>query len=276
MANSLGMLYMSKRSFWSIFWPAWQQVFCLTNITSSFAKTGIWPYNPEPILSMITRPIPEAQYHSPRALKTPMTSHAVRRIQHQFRIAPNSPLLAKVFRANERLTAQHDIDQHQLQGLKDAFEAEKKKRQRGKRLNLLGEEGTGPQFFSPARIEAAKAYQASKDEEEVQRQQGIQEKKAQAANKRIEKVERPKIATEKKAQKAIEKQLQKSLQESIRQPIRKPAAIPKRCTKLSKTPNQRSKQPSMLHGVIAANWGEGGHIATASGRSIQRPARFAQ
>ena len=157
MANSLGMVSMSKRSFWGVFWPAWQQAFNLANITSGFAKTGIWPYNPEVVLSIITKPVPEAPHYTPRMLRTPMTSHAVRRIQQQYRIAPNSPLLAKVFLANERLTAQHSIDQHTLKGLMDTLKAEKKKRQRGKRLNLLGEEGSRPQFFSPARIEAIKA-----------------------------------------------------------------------------------------------------------------------
>ena len=205
-----------------------------------------------------------------------MTSYAVRRIQQQFRLAPNSPLLAKVFRANERLTAQHDIDQHEVRGLKDALRAEKKRRQRGKRLNLLGEEATGPQFFSPASIEAARARQASKDDEEVQRQRDIQEKKAQADNRKAEKVKQQKIAAEKKAQKAIEKQLQKSLQESIEQPIRKPAAKPKRYTKSSKTPSQRSMQLSRLNEVIAADGGDGGNMATSSGRRFQRPARFAQ
>ena len=156
------------------------------------------------------------------------------------------------------------------------MKAEKKKRQRGKRLNLLGEEGIGSQFFSPARIEAARAYQASKDDDEVQRQQDIQERKAQAANRKVEKVEKQKIAEEKRTQKAIDKQVQKSLQESIQQPIKKPAAIPKRRTKLSKTPSHRSKQSNMLNEVIAANDGEGGNMATSSGRRVQRPARFAQ
>ena len=89
-----------------------------------------------------------------------MTSHAIRRIQQQYRKAPSSPLIAKVFRANERLVSQHSIDQHVVKGLITALKDEKKKRRRGKRLNLVGDEDIGPQFFSPARVEAARAWQA--------------------------------------------------------------------------------------------------------------------
>ena len=77
-------------------------------------------------------------------------------------------MLELVFRANERLAAQHSIDEHEKRGLTEALRAEKKKRQRGKRLNLLGEEDVGPQFFSPSRILAARAFQAAKRAKEEQ------------------------------------------------------------------------------------------------------------
>ena len=102
-----------------------------------------------------------------------MTSHAIRRIQQEYRRAPSSPLVAKLFKANEQLVSQHSIDQYVLRGLTNALKAEKKRRIRGKRLNLIGQEDIGPQFFSLARIEAARAYQALKDAEEAQKQQSI-------------------------------------------------------------------------------------------------------
>ena len=39
---------------------------------------------------------------------------------------------------------------------------EKKKRRRSKRLNLLDQEDSGPQFWSPIKIVAAREYQALK------------------------------------------------------------------------------------------------------------------
>jgi hypothetical protein len=81
-----------------------------------------------------------------------MTYRAIRRAQRQYRNTPDSPLLAKIFRGNKRLTAQHSIDQHVVKGLVTALKDEKKRRKRSKRLNLLGEEDSGPQFFNPGRI----------------------------------------------------------------------------------------------------------------------------
>ena len=278
-ANSLGMISMSKRSFWGVFWPAWKEAFLPINITSGFTKTGIWPFNPVLVLSKIVQPPSQEAPPSHQGLRTPMTSHAVRRIQQQYRKAPSSPLIAKVFRANERLVSQHSIDQHTLKGLVNALKDEKKKRRRGKRLNLVGDEDVGPQFFSPARVEAARTWQALKDAEEVQRQQGIQDKKATAAMKKAqkeeEKVQKQQIAIERRIQKAANQQVQNALKESLNKRNGKQAAIRKQSTKLPKAQNKRNKQPIRPHEVIATDGGEGVVLATSSGRRVQCPRRFA-
>lgn len=271
MANSLGMASMSKRSFWGVFWPAWQKAFVPANIISAFSKTGIWPFNLTIVLSEITMQLIEAPV-SPQRLKTPMTSHAVRRLQQQYHKAPSSPLLNKLFRANERLVSQHSINQHTLHGMIEAFKLEKKKRRRGKRLNLTRDEDSGPQFFSPARVEAARTWQASKDAEEVQRQQSIQESKAAIAMKKLEK---QKIATEKRIQKAAEKQLQKSFQDSLIRYKRIDKSSLKPTTKLTKSQNRRTKQLKKRGKSVVVDREEDVVLATSSGRRVRRPMRFA-
>jgi hypothetical protein len=134
---------MSKNKFWSIFWPAWQQAFSPANIASGFAKTGIWPYAPDKIFTRIIKLSIDNTAIS-QIVKTPMTCRAVRRAQREFRNTPNSSLLDKIFRANKRLAAQYSIDQHVVRGLTTALQDKKKRRKRGKRLNLLGEEDSGP------------------------------------------------------------------------------------------------------------------------------------
>ena len=74
-----------------------------------------------------------------------------------------------------------------IKGLCNTLQDEKKRRKRGKRLNLLGEEDSGPQFFSPRRVQAAREFQAAKEEEEAQRQLDISEKRRQATAKRLQK-----------------------------------------------------------------------------------------
>jgi hypothetical protein len=78
-----------------------------------------------------------------------------------------------------------------IAGLKRVVILEKKKRQRGKHLNLLGEEDSGLQFFSPGRIQAARERQEAKKAEEAQRQLDIDARKAlAAANKQRKEMEK--------------------------------------------------------------------------------------
>ena len=174
MFNSLGMTNMSKRAFWSVFWPAWQQTFTKENTASGFEKTGVFLLNSSIILDKITKPKPSIKnIQSSDILKTPMTGRAVRRIQKAYKEKPNDLLLWKIFIANERLAADHSIDQHIIKGLCEALKNKKKRRKRGKRLNLLGEEDNGPQFFSSARVQAARAWQASKNDEKTRKQEAV-------------------------------------------------------------------------------------------------------
>jgi hypothetical protein len=50
--------------------------------------------------------------------------------------------------------------------LNKALQIEQKRRKKGKRLNLLGEDDVRPQFWSPCRIQAALRFQDEKDAKE--------------------------------------------------------------------------------------------------------------
>jgi hypothetical protein len=95
--------------------------------------------------------------------------------------------LDKIFQANIDLAAQVAIQKHIISGLKEAIQIEKKKRQRGKKLNLLGEEDCGPQFFSPRRIQAARLYRDAKEAIREADRQRITNKKSQAAANKVQK-----------------------------------------------------------------------------------------
>ena len=168
MFNSLNMVGMSKRSFWGIFIIAWRKAFNTQNIESAFRKTGIFPYNPQLILDVITKPSSIESSESTSPIKTPMTSRSTRRMHKLYFKQPSDLLLTKIIRANERLVSEHAIDQHIIQGLNTALKIEKKRRQRGKGLNLLGEEASGPQFFSPSKVHAARDVLKAKETEKLQ------------------------------------------------------------------------------------------------------------
>ena len=219
------MVSMFKRAFWNVFWPAWQRAFCQKNVVSGFEKTGVFLYNPSIILDKITKKQPIKAFIS---LKTPITSRAVRRMGRVYKYKPKDTFISKFLRANERLAAEHSINQHVVKGLIEALRQEKKRRNKGKRLNLLGEEDSGPQFFSPARVQAAREYQAVKEEDELAKRQAIEDRKAQAVVKKKQKeedkekkaaalAERRRMAEEAKATKAAERQAQKELKEAAKQ-----------------------------------------------------------
>ena len=54
--KSLSIVSMSKRMFWSLFQAAWTQSFTAKNIASAFKTTGIFPFNPDPMLATIQKP----------------------------------------------------------------------------------------------------------------------------------------------------------------------------------------------------------------------------
>ena len=87
-----------------------------------------------------------------------MTSRAIRHIYRAYKFKPAKSWLSKILRVNERLAAEHSIDQHVIRGLMEALKHEKKRRRRGKRLNLLGQEESGPQFFSLTKVQAAREH----------------------------------------------------------------------------------------------------------------------
>ena len=78
MFNSLGLTNISKRTFWSVFLPAWKKAFSPANIASGFRKTGVFPYDPLQILNTIAKSQSTSPSHLPTSPKTPLTGRGVR------------------------------------------------------------------------------------------------------------------------------------------------------------------------------------------------------
>ena len=280
MADSLGMVSITKRAFWHIFWPAWQQAFTENNIASGFQKTGIWPVDPLLMLSKITKPLPIIPNTSPGP-KTPMTCRAIRRIGRVYQKSPTSTIVKKVIWAAEKLASQRSIDQHTITGLTEALRNEKKRRQRGKRLNLLGENDSGPQFFSPGRIQAAREYQIQKSANETLRQQEIANIKALAATKRAQKeadrIQRS-IATTRRREIAAEAKIQKAINRQAQQELKKAAASQsdtrRQFKSLKKAPKPIGRPRDILSTGLATIQKKEVVLATSRGRQVHRPQRF--
>ncbi|KAI9656988.1 MAG: hypothetical protein M1829_000361 [Trizodia sp. TS-e1964] len=209
-----------------------------------------------------------------------MTGKAVQQFQKACKKSSSDKLIKKLFTANERLAAEVSITNHINRGLQNALKKEVKKRKRGIRLDLTGGEESGPQFFSPSRVEAARTMQAPKETEELERRQAIDSCKTSAALKKLEKeqekvqkaaalADKQRLATEAKLAKIAKPQARKELSETA------PKKLPKRSVAIApsdKLPNQLEERSRNLVEVVKT---EVAKIATSMGSRVQLPSRFA-
>ena len=134
-----------------------------TNILSVFAKTGIWPYNPHIVLSVV---IPLRQETppeiSPDTIATPYTAKCMRQFSRKYMKNPTKEAIRKLIKANETNSARVSIAEHRAEGLKEALQIEKKKRCRGKKLNLTGDPAGKAQFFRTAEVIIAQVLETEK------------------------------------------------------------------------------------------------------------------
>ena len=195
--SSQSFTRVTKRNFWSLFREVWRTALINTNIYAGFSTTGIWPINATKVFQQLhikTLSPPTSDNELKR--KTPKSVRGVRRAIKAFK-AEELDLnkgLDLIIRATEKLVIEKDILQHENKGLRTALVAEKKRRKRGKAMDLFAKDEPGQtMFFSPGKIAAVRL-----------RQQELEgQKERQKFAKEAEK-ERKAVEREQKAQKARE------------------------------------------------------------------------
>ena len=165
-----------------------------------------------------------------------------------------------------------------IRGLEQALKNKKKKRQRGKRLNLIRKEDTSAQFFGFQEIQAARDYQAIKEEEEVQQQQDIINRKAlTAANKQQKekkKLQKAEIAAEKQVTKAAEMQLRTEAKKAVQTQYQQQLMLSKQSTVPTKSYTPQKKQITTSTKLFITAEAKPTELVISRGRQIQRPERF--
>ncbi len=219
--NSLGLTTISKRSFLSVFRPAWEAAFSAKNIKSGFEKTGIYPFNPLIVLKTLQSPQSRVEVVI-QAPKTPITSKELRQFERQCRRSPSKKNIDTLFKATYKLAAQHEIDEHIKKGLISALTDETKRRTRGKKLNLLGEEGGKAILFSTEEVQKAKRLQKEREEEEeaekaakeAEKKENQQRRAAEALQKALRAQERKLTAAANKAEREAAIEARKEAREA--------------------------------------------------------------
>ena len=194
---------MTKRMFWPIFKRAWDQSLTEANILSAFAKTGIWPYNPHIVLSVVVPLRPETLPEvPPDTIATPYTVKCMRQFSKTCTKNPTKEAIRKLIKANEANSARASIAEHRAEGLKEALQIEKKKRRQGKKLNLTGEPSGRAQFFGSEEVKIA---QARENERVTKAEQDKLDKEKRKEDAKIVKAIDLQVRAEKREREKLEK-----------------------------------------------------------------------
>jgi hypothetical protein len=125
-----GLCRISKREFFSLFWPAFQSAFTEKNISSSWEKTGLYPFNPERVLNQITtsrsdiRPL--SSFNSIGSSALLITDwRVIRRLMKDVVGEVLGLEVRKLSNTLEKLTTENLILKHENEGLRQAVFIEK-------------------------------------------------------------------------------------------------------------------------------------------------------
>ena len=296
--KSEGHTSISKRDFFSLFWPAFEAAFTKENIASAWSKSGIWPFDPQKVLKSFTETqnartssrrstqrssnSPPSVYNSPsktkrlRSMLNASSSHSDYKTQKTLQRLGDTVLglSAKLVLANLRV-------KHLSESL---YEEEGRKKKRRKVVDELRESGPSETLFmSPSKIQRTRDIASSR---ELEKQQLQDEKKARAQARAQEKAqkeveaqrrrdERTAAACARKAAAAQKKAAAQAAREARR--AHKQLESQSRTTKRQSRSHSKRRTATQKPVNVLPELTVAKHVqraVTASGRAVRRPARF--
>jgi hypothetical protein len=239
-------------------------------------------------LAKIQKPVPLPKTR-PTTERTPLTTKAIRQFTIRFQQSPSKERANRASKALLVLAAEKSIVVHENHGLREALLLEQKKRKKGKRLNLCGENDTGAMYWAADTVAKAVEFQAEKErlqqlEDEAKEQRKVQ-RAANALKKREEQIA--------KEQRQAAKQLVKDLAaanpiplktpKSRSLPVKSDAIKTKKPARAKLTTKQLASKPSLIVKLplrdhcrtsIAKKEDAGLSRESRGGRKIKTPARY--
>ena len=208
-----------------------------------------------------------------------MTVKGLRYFQRSCLQDPSVTKIKKLIRANEILLARTSIAEHRARNLQQALQIEKKKRKRGTRLNLAGDETSHGQWFGAPEIMRARA----KLEEKTAQEEALIAEKVQ---KKTEKEDKKRQQEQERAVKALQRDIKRQAKEEEKAEKARAAVVKKTANKKLIKPKKSAKKACIIgskpkkavsrslvgkkgvQGVLSAVKGEMAQMTSKSGRKI--------
>ena len=296
--KSEGHTSISKRDFFSLFWPAFEAAFTKENIASAWSKSGIWPFDPQKVL----KSFPEAQSARTRSRRS------TQRASNNPPSVYDSPSKTKRLRSMLNASSSHSDykTQKTLQRLGDTvlglsaklvlanlrvkhlsesfYKEEGRKKKRRKVVDKLRESGPSETLFmSPSKIQRTRDIASSR---ELEKQQLQDEKKARAQARAQEKAQKQVEAQRRRDERtaaACARKTAAAQKKAAAQAAREARRAHKQRESRSRTTSKPSrndtkrrmaaqKPVNVLPELTVAKPVQ--RATTASGRAVRRPARF--
>lgn len=218
MQATQGLCKMNKAQFYKLFKPAFEKAFSEKNILSGWKQTGLYPVNPPAVLDQLstkkTAPLEDRPSSKDSGSQSSISVSDWKMINKVVREAVGEVLGAegrRVLSVYHQLHAEIALLRRETEGLKEAVRVQKKQKKPKKALfaELRGEEGNAAIFFSPAKISAAREFQAQRAREEEEARAQKEQDKLQRQQRKEEQAELKRAAAaarqEKQKQLALEK-----------------------------------------------------------------------
>jgi hypothetical protein len=197
--RSQGLTALTKRDFFKNFYSAYDRAFTEDNIVSAWQKTGLEPFDPQRVLKIFQKGgagdkdiFPNqapSDGHSSCCLDSPSAMRTIRRVVSEgvaLGNAQSQRLVDKLGNACLTFATELTLAREREQGFVETTDSQQKKKKRGRPFteDLRAEEDLGALFFSPSKINRAKALQAAKDEaKELESQNRLQSARDRATRK---------------------------------------------------------------------------------------------
>jgi hypothetical protein len=154
---------MTKRDFFRCLYPAWQEAFTAETVSSSWCKTGLFPFNPGLVLNKLRprnqkEPTPRGSLSSSSVFwDSSSGTRKLRAIINKTAAQKTKKMMKRLSDDLQTSRAKATLGRLGRQKTIEALRYEKKKRKHGRKLmeQFGAEEDSGVILFSPKKVRAA-------------------------------------------------------------------------------------------------------------------------